>query len=119
MKNTFAVTVNMGSAEELAAYINAVGHLVQSINVVTTPVERAAAGPGPGRPPRGSKVNDAILSALQSGPRTAKDLRDALGEAGLAPGSLSTGLAILQRAHAVKRLGDGLYGLAALQEAAE
>ena len=112
----------MNSADELAAYINAVGHLVESINVVTArpePTSKTVLPAEAKRKPRGSKVNDTIVQALENGPMSAKDLRGTLEAAGLAPGSLSTGLALLQRSRTVKRLGEGLYGLATMQEAAE
>jgi hypothetical protein len=64
------------------------------------------------RGPRGSKVNDTILQALGSGNKTIKELKAALEARELAPGSLSTGLAALQKAALVKRIEDGLYGLA-------
>ena len=70
------------------------------------------------RAPRGSKVNEAILGALAAGPQTAKNLKAALENAGLSAGSLSTGLAQLQKAGRVERGADGSYA-AKLKMAAE
>jgi len=119
MKNTFTSTVTFGNAEELANYINAVGHLVQSINIVTNSAEPKAGAILPTRPARGSKVNDTIIASLQRGPLSAKDLKEALEAAGMSAGSLSTGLAALQGNRTIERLGDGLYGLVGYKQAAE
>jgi hypothetical protein len=111
MKNTFTSTVTFGNAEELANYINAIGHLVQSINIVTNSAESKPSTIIQTRPLRGSKVNDTIIASLQSGPLSAKQLKQGLEDAGMSPGSLSTGLAALQKARVIERVGDGLYGL--------
>ena len=63
------------------------------------------------RAPRGSKVNDAILLALQGGERSSKELRKVLEGAGLAAGSLSAGLAVLQRQGHIDRVSEGVYAL--------
>lgn len=60
---------------------------------------------------RPSKVNETLLEALQSGERTAKDLRGVLEGAGMSGSSLSTGLAVLQRTGKIERIGDGVYAL--------
>jgi hypothetical protein len=60
---------------------------------------------------RTSKVNDAILGALKHGPATNPDLKAALVNAGLSAGSLSTGLAMLQKSGVVGRSSDGAYEL--------
>ena len=65
------------------------------------------------RPKRGSRVNEAILGALQKGPAPIPSLKAALVDAGMAAGSLSTGLAALQKEGKIKRNDDGLYELAA------
>ena len=70
------------------------------------------------RAQRGSKVNDAILGALADGSQSTKELKAALVKAGLAAGSLSTGLALLQKSGQVERV-DGGFGLVPLQKAAE
>ena len=117
MKNTYSATIKMQNAEQLARFIEEIGPLVESVLITTTPVEGTAA---PGRPARGSKVNDTIVAALQNGPLTAKELKEALEHGGLAAGSLSTGLAMLQKSRVVERVGDGLYGLVGgIQRAAE
>lgn len=84
----------------------------ETLAPMSTPTRRGAP-----RGPRGSKVNDAILRTLRTEPQTTKQLRTALESNGLAPGSLSTGLAILQRKGQVRRIGDGLYEM--IQQAAE
>jgi len=49
-----------------------------------------------------------------------KELKEALEHNDLAAGSLSTGLAMLQKSRVVERVGDGLYGLVGgIQRAAE
>jgi len=117
MKNTYSATIKMQNAEQLARFIEEIGPLVESVLITTTPVEGTVA---PGRPARGSKVNDTIIAALQNGPLTAKELKEALEHGGLAAGSLSTGLAMLQKSRVVERVGDGLYGLVGgIQRAAE
>jgi hypothetical protein len=128
MKNTYSATIKMQNAEQLARFIEEIGPLVESVVITTTPVDRWAANPSPNRiinepktrPARGSKVNDTIVAALQNGPLTAKELKEALEHGGLAAGSLSTGLAMLQKSRVIERVGDGLYELASgYQRAAE
>jgi hypothetical protein len=119
MKNTFTSTVTFRNAEELANYINAVGHLVQSINIVTTPDNPTVVQAAAPRPMRASKVNDTIVSSLQQRAMSAKELKEALESAGLAAGSLSTGLAALQKNRTIERVGEGLYGLVGYRQAAE
>ena len=122
MRNTFSATVNFSNADQLASFIDAIGHLVDSINIVTARQERVVAPP-PVRsaPPklRGSKINTTILNALAGGPKTVKEMKEALEGAGMSAGSLSTGLATLQKAREVERIGDGLYGLVGMKAAAE
>ena len=117
MKNTYSATIKMQNAEQLARFIEEIGPLVESVLITTTPVEGTAA---PGRPARGSKVNDTIVAALQLGPLGVKELKEALEHNDLAAGSLSTGLAMLQKSRVIERVGDGLYELASgYQRAAE
>jgi len=119
MKNTYSATIKMQNAEQLARFIEEIGPLVESVVITTTPIEGRPMI-APGRPARGSKVNDTIIAALQNGPLTAKELKEALEHGGLAAGSLSTGLAMLQKSRVVERVGDGLYGLVGgIQRAAE
>lgn len=79
------------------------------------PIE-AAPKRGAPRGPRGSKVHDSIIRRLRSGSSSLKELRGALEADGLAPNSVSTGLALLQKSGQVERIGDGVY---ALRQAAE
>jgi hypothetical protein len=60
---------------------------------------------------RGSKVNDIILATIarMGGSATVKMLKQALEDAGMSAGSLSTGLAALQKSKAIERIGDGVY----------
>jgi hypothetical protein len=60
---------------------------------------------------RTSKVNDAILGTLKHGPASTAELKSALVNAGLSAGSLSTGLATLQKSGAVGRSSEGAYEL--------
>jgi len=63
---------------------------------------------------RGSKVNDTILGALEGNAgATSAQLKEAMVSKGLAAGSLSTGLAMLQKAGRVVRDNNGTYRLAA------
>ena len=120
MKNTFSATVQFGNADEVAAFLNAAGHLVQSINIVTnTPSNTKMEPVIQTRQLRGSKVNDTIVASLQSGPKSAKELKEELERAGMSPGSLSTGLAALQKNRTVERVGEGLYSLVSYRQAAE
>jgi hypothetical protein len=121
MKNTYSATIKMQNAEQLARFIEEIGPLVESVVITTTPVEgRLMTAAVQTRPARGSKVNDTIVASLQNGPLTAKGLKEALEAANLAAGSLSTGLAALQKSRVIERVGDGLYGLTSgYQRAAE
>lgn len=120
--NTYKITMTV-DRNQLIRFIDTVG-LDQNVSIEALPDDGSTpAAPTPvkhdaRRGPRGSKVNDAILGALAAGPQSNKQLREALQTAGLATGSLSTGLAILQRQNRVERLGGGLYGLA-MKAAAE
>jgi hypothetical protein len=60
---------------------------------------------------RGSKVNDIILATIKhmGGSATVRMLKQALEDAGMSAGSLSTGLAALQKSKAIERTGDGVY----------
>lgn len=81
----------------------------------STPPARVAPAPvvKKERKQRVSKVNTALLKALESGPQATPTLGAALEAAGLSRNSLSTGLAVLQRENAVTRKEDGTYALAA------
>lgn len=116
----FRVTLSL-SQEDLMHLIRS-GELVgATITPIAEPADNtplAVRMPHKTRAVRGSKVNDAILGALADGPQSAKTLKAALEKAGLAGGSLSTGLALLQKAHRVERVGDGSYAMT-MQKAAE
>jgi predicted Rossmann fold nucleotide-binding protein DprA/Smf involved in DNA uptake len=121
--NTYTVTIQLEDREQFQHFVDNIGPLVPSVvikvnNVVGTaeanepPRAAPVAAPVRTRAKRVSKVNTAIENALQSGPKSARDLKQALEEAHLSPGSVSTGLAQLQKSGQVERLGGGLYGLA-------
>lgn len=111
-------------------------NFMSSLTVIPLVEEQAAAEPGtpnprhqdtdaiytPQRGPRkkrGSKVVETILDALQGGEAGHPNaLKAALSNAGMSENSLSTGLAILQKAGTIKRDGNGNYYLA-VKEAAE
>ena len=102
--------LSVSSYDDAAA---AVDHVTEHLSEVKPLKPRdLASAPPHQRKLRGSKVNNAILGKLREGRAHSADLRTALADAGLAPGSLSTGLALLQKAGQIKRLGDGVYELA-------
>jgi hypothetical protein len=131
--NEYTVTLRLNNREQFINFIETVGPAVDRV-VVTVQTDEQVAPPSTAdspmmhraqtrqesrkRGPRGSKVNTTIIEALQAGPRTLKELKDALAAADLSPGSLSTGLAALQRSREVERIEDGLYGLT-MRQAAE
>ena len=78
--------------------------------------KRTAANRAVAQRQRTSKVNATLLAALNNGPQSLKEMKAALSNAGMAPSSISTGLAQLQRKNQIERVGDGLY---ALKQAAE
>jgi hypothetical protein len=127
MKNTYSATIKMNSAEQLAAFIDSIGPLVESVLITTTPVERAAVAAPMAKKPvkpthvRVSKVNDAILARLANAPATVRELKEALERVHLSAGSLSTGIAALTKSGQIERVGEGVYGLvgAAFEQAAE
>jgi predicted Rossmann fold nucleotide-binding protein DprA/Smf involved in DNA uptake len=130
--NTYTVTIQLEDREQFQHFVDNIGPLVPSVVIKVNNVVGAAeaneagvkdprlwqaapsneAKPVRTRAKRVSKVNTAIENALQSGPKSARDLKQALEEAHLSPGSVSTGLAQLQKSGQVERLGGGLYGLA-------
>jgi hypothetical protein len=127
MKNTYSATIKMNSAEQLARFIDEIGPLVESVLITTTPVDRAEVihkmhPPAKKAAPvkvRNSKVNDAILARLGNGQASVKELKEALERVHLSAGSLSTGIAALTKSGQVERVGEGLYALAAYEQAAE
>jgi hypothetical protein len=120
----YTVTMRLNDREQFVHFIDTVGPVVDRLVVTVKADEPMDMRPRPENetvsqtPPRatratrGSKVNTAILQALMQGPRTIKELKGALEGANLSPGSLSTGLAVLQRSKQVHRVEDGLYELA-------
>ena len=127
MKNTFSATIKMSSAEQLARFIEEIGPLVESVTITTTPTETPMRAPtgknltqaeAKKTPQRVSKVNEAILNAVQNGPATVKQLKEALESKNLSAGSLSTGIAALSRDGKLSRVADGIYGLPGAQQQA-
>jgi DNA-binding transcriptional ArsR family regulator len=128
MKNTYSATIKMQNAEQLAAFIDSIGPLVESVVITTTPVEGAVrpqrehGPPKKAAPPkvRASKVNDAILATLrQHGEASVRELKEALEAVHLSAGSLSTGIAALTKSGQIERVREGVYGLVAYEQAAE
>lgn len=106
---TYKVTITV-SADEFMELLPHIGERkidVKKIDLFQQSLPKAPAA----RVLRGSKVNDTVRAALANGPRTVKQLKAALEDAGLAAGSLSTALAALQRTSEVSRTADGIYQL--------
>jgi hypothetical protein len=126
MKNMYSATIKMNSAEQLAAFIDSIGPLVESVTIATMPVERTEAihkmhpPAKKAAPPkvRTSKVNHAILYALAHGQATVKMLKEALEARNLSAGSLSTGIAALTKSGQIERVSEGVYALTAPYEQA-
>jgi predicted Rossmann fold nucleotide-binding protein DprA/Smf involved in DNA uptake len=115
--NEYTVTMRLRGREEFLNFVDAIGPAVERL-VVTVQHDDEATTPEAPRPRkgarnrvRGSKVNAVILEALSNASKTVKELKEALEAANLSPGSLSTGLAMLQRSGEVERVGEGRYGL--------
>lgn len=70
------------------------------------------------RTARKSRVNDAIIATISDQPASIASMKASLIEAGMSSNSLSTGLADLQKAGVIKRVGDGMYALKEQAEAA-
>jgi hypothetical protein len=118
----YTVTLRLNDQAQFIHFIDTVGPAMDRLVVTVKSTEQEDAIPdAPAKPavaratrgPRGSRVNTTILQALMEGHGTVKELKAALEAANLSPGSLSTGLAVLQRSKQVQRIEDGLYGLAA------
>jgi hypothetical protein len=121
--NTYKITFTLNK-DQLVSFVDTAGPLLTKATITVIKDEpdviRAIHRVKVKRGPRGSKVNDAIRSAMKPGPQTVAVLKEALERAGLSAGSLSTGLAVLQKANEVERVGEGVYGLKNQQaEAAE
>jgi hypothetical protein len=120
--NTYTITLTL-TEEQFANFVKEPTVKNFSVDVVqwNEPARGAAASlfrepekkPAPARKLRGSKVNTAIMTALANGPQTLKGLKESLEEAGLSPGSLSTGLAYLQKEKLVERVDSGTYAMMA------
>ena len=120
--NTYKITFTLNK-DQLVSFVDTAGPLLAKATITVIKDEpadviRAIHKVKIKRGPRGSKVNDTILEAMKEGPQTVGALKEALEQAGLSAGSLSTGLAVLQRAGEVKRTSEGVYGLK-IAEAAE
>jgi hypothetical protein len=122
----YTVTLRLNDREQFTHFIDTVGPVVDRLVVTVKADEQSAAPQEPAREReartprapravRGSKVNTTILQALMEGPKTVKELKGALESANLSSGSLSTGLAVLQRSKQVHRVQDGLYQIAGSQ----
>jgi hypothetical protein len=109
--NKYTVTIQLEDIEQFQHFIDNIGPLVPSVVINVATGATASVRPAM-RAKRVSKVNATILNALQNGSKSVGDLKQALAEAHLSPGSISTGLSQLQKAQQVERLGSGLYGLA-------
>jgi len=124
------VIVHTLDDKELAGHIAALGGLKNatisvlpdreqatpaSRNPVMAPKPKLASVGGTGKPrgrkSGGSKVNATVLDALAGGPQTSALLKQALADAGMAPGSLSTALAQLQKGGEIERGMPGQYQL--------
>ena len=120
----YTVTIQLADREHFLNFIDTVGPVVGQL-VVTVEASSSAeveldepAAPK-ARQLRGSKVNDTILAALHNSTLTVKQLKEALEQADLSPGSLSTGIAMLQKSGQIERVGEGLYALTGYKQAAE
>jgi hypothetical protein len=131
--NTYEITFKCPNKESFIEMIEKVGPVAGTMQVIVskivretgdaTPSLRPRREHGPPQPKRvrSSKVNDTILATLgEQGEASAKDLKDALERANLSPGSLSTGLAALQKSGQIERVREGVYGIVGNhQQAAE
>lgn len=124
MKNMYLVTVRGVDREALVSILDAVEG--KEVNIEMLALAPAEVGktkiiPSASRKARkgkrGSKVNTAILNALSNGPASIQDMKAALSQAGMAPSSLSTGLAMLTKSGQIERVGEGLYGLKVMKAA--
>jgi predicted Rossmann fold nucleotide-binding protein DprA/Smf involved in DNA uptake len=118
--NRYEVTIKFPTKDAFVQFIDNVGLIAGEMTLaVTKPLEEQAISEPPYKlRTRSSKVNDTIIASLQTGPLSAKQLKQGLEDAGLAPGSLSTGLAALQKSGQIARVSEGVYGLVHAYEAA-
>ena len=126
----YTVTIQLADRDSFVHFVDNVGPVVGQLVVTVeadqeaeAEAEAEAAPDEPAAPKvrqlRGSKVNDTILAALHNSTLTVKQLKEALEQADLSPGSLSTGIAMLQKSGQIERVGEGLYALAGYKQAAE
>jgi predicted Rossmann fold nucleotide-binding protein DprA/Smf involved in DNA uptake len=123
----YTVTLQLNDQKQFLHFIDTVGPVAGQLLVTVTAEEQADAAPEWREParhepnrrgPRGSKVNNTILDALQSSTLTVRQLKEALEHAGMSPGSLSTGIASLTKSGQIERVGEGTYALVGMQRAA-
>jgi DNA-binding transcriptional ArsR family regulator len=125
----YTVTLQIHDQKQFLHFIETVGPVAGQLLVTVTAEEQTTESPtfqkaketfreAVRRGPRGSKVNDAILDALQNSTLTVRQLKEALERAGMSPGSLSTGIAALTKSGQIERVGEGTYALVGMQRAA-
>ena len=125
----YTITLQLPTKEQFLGFIDTVGPLVGVMSISVTPDDQAPAEAEYNAPPmrtepkkprqlRGSKVNAAILEALERSTLTVKQLKEALERAGMSPGSLSTGIAALTKEGEIERVSEGVYALVGMQQAA-
>jgi predicted Rossmann fold nucleotide-binding protein DprA/Smf involved in DNA uptake len=127
--NTYELTFKCPNKETFIEMIEKIGPIAGTMQVnVNKIVKELSIGDNTQSPyklrskptrMRSSKVNDTIIASLQNGPLSAKELKQGLEDAGLAAGSLSTGLAALQKNRVIERVSEGVYGLVGYSKAAE
>ncbi len=116
--NEYTVTIRL-NRDQFDHFVENVGPLVERLvvtvkQIASADVEPTKVAPTKAAAPRsmrGSKVNDTIMTTLGSGPQPVKVLKEALENADLSPGSLSTGIAALIKDGRIERVGDGVYGM--------
>jgi hypothetical protein len=121
--NEYTITIRLNK-DQFDHFVENVGPLVDRLVVTVKPLAGQEAAPATPtktaatpRQMRVSKVNDTIMGALGNGPQPVKMLKEALENADLSPGSLSTGIATLIKDGRIERVGDGVYGMVMAQAA--
>jgi predicted Rossmann fold nucleotide-binding protein DprA/Smf involved in DNA uptake len=123
----YTVTLQLNDQKQFLHFMDTVGPVAGQLLVTVTAEEAAPeeewrkqepAKVSKARGPRGSKVNNTILDALQNSTLTVRQLKEALERAGMSPGSLSTGIAALTKSGQIERVGEGTYALVGMQRAA-
>ena len=115
----YTVTLQLPNRERFMHLLDQIGPMAGQLLITVTDEEETPADWTPSEPtdvvrrrgPRGSKVNDTILAAMQEAPQTVKALKEALEANGLSAGSLSTGIATLTKAERIERVAEGTYAL--------